>query len=221
MILSLFLLIALLRIWVVNAKLEAANKTLKDKIGALEDAESEVAKLLELEEQVKELEEEVKALVAAQPIIIDAQSDDFNFEARSAKLNRKLKEYLAQKVVPKIETIVKEKPLDFVSVVGHTDGQNVTNPDSNLDEMLLEVANGEESVTILTPGSNADLGLMRALAVVQYLQQTGRFKGVKFRAYSAAQLYLPSGELADPDSPPDNASRRRIEIRFIPPGVKE
>ncbi len=187
MILSLFLLIALLRIWVVNAKLEA----------------------------------QVEALEAAQPIVIDAESGNFNFEPRSANLNKELIEYLENEVVPKIETIVKEKPLDFVSVVGHTDGQNVTNPDSNLDEMLLEVANGEESVTILTPGSNADLGLMRALAVVQFLQKTSHFEGVKFRAYSAAQLYLSSGELADPDSPQDNASRRRIEIRFIPPGVKE
>ena len=186
MILSLFLLIALLRIWVVNAKLEA----------------------------------QVEALEAAQPIVIDAESGNFNFEPRSANLNKELIEYLENEVVPKIETIVKEKPLDFVSVVGHTDGQNITNPDSNLDEMLLEVANGEESVTILTPGSNADLGLMRALAVVQYLQQTGRFEDVKFRAYSAAQLYLPSGDLADPNKPRD-ASRRRIEIRFIPPGVKE
>ncbi len=157
MILSLFLLIALLRIWVVNAKLEA----------------------------------QVEALEAAQPIVIDAESGNFNFEPRSANLNKELIEYLENEVVPKIETIVKKKPLEFVSVVGHTDGQNITNPDSNLDEMLLEVANGEESVTILTPGSNADLGLMRALAVVQYLQQTGRFEDVKFRAYSAAQLYLP------------------------------
>ena len=186
MILSLFLLIALLRIWVVNAKLE----------------------------------EKVKALEAAQPIVIDAESGNFNFEPRSASLNRKLQEYLDQKVVPKIETIVKEKTLDFVSVVGHTDGQNLTNPNSNLDEILPEVANKEKSVTSLTPGSNADLGLMRALAVVQYLQQTGRFKGVKFRAYSAAQLYLPSGELAGLNKRPDDA-RRRIEIRFIPPGVEE
>ena len=36
---------------------------------------------------------------------------------------------------------------------------------------------------------------MRALAVVQELQNTG-LKDVEFRAYSAAQLYLPSGKLA-------------------------
>lgn len=37
----------------------------------------------------------------------------------------------------------------------------------------------------LSAGSNADLGLMRALAVVQELQNAG-LKNVEFRAYSAA-----------------------------------
>ena len=57
---------------------------------------------------------------------------------------------------------------------------------------------------------------MRALAVVQELQNTG-LQNIEFRAYSAAQLYLPSGKLAPLDRQPDQ-TRRRIEIRFIPPG---
>ena len=58
---------------------------------------------------------------------------------------------------------------------------------------------------------------MRALAVVQELQEEEQFKNIKFRAYSAAQLYLPSGELAPANRQADE-NRRRIEIRFIPPG---
>ena len=57
---------------------------------------------------------------------------------------------------------------------------------------------------------------MRALAVVQELQNTG-LQNVELRAYSAAQLYLPSGNLSPVDRQPDE-TRRRIEIRFIPPG---
>ncbi|WP_414545265.1 hypothetical protein [Nostoc sp. CCY0012] len=49
-------------------------------------------------------------------------------------------------------------------------------------------------------GYNADLGLMRALTVVQVLfniqLKEQRFKDLSFRAYLTAQLILPSGELA-------------------------
>ncbi|WP_069791906.1 hypothetical protein A5482_007645 [Cyanobacterium sp. IPPAS B-1200] len=58
---------------------------------------------------------------------------------------------------------------------------------------------------------------MRALAVVQELQRQGEFKNVQFRAYSGAQLYLPSGSFASVNRSQDD-TRRRMEIRFIPPG---
>lgn len=61
---------------------------------------------------------------------------------------------------------------------------------------------------------------MRALAVVKELEKTSRLKNIKFRAYSAAQLYLASGQLAPRDRNPDE-NRRRIEIRFIPPGEQK
>ena len=56
---------------------------------------------------------------------------------------------------------------------------------------------------------------MRALAVIKEIQKTERFKNVKFRAYSAGQLYLSSGDLAPVNREADGR-RRRIEIRFIP-----
>jgi hypothetical protein len=55
---------------------------------------------------------------------------------------------------------------------------------------------------------------------VQEIESTGKLKNVKFRAFSAGQLYLPSGKLAAVNRDAD-ASRRRIEIRFIPPGRKQ
>jgi hypothetical protein len=65
---------------------------------------------------------------------------------------------------------------------------------------------------------------MRALEVVKQLQtvqaQTGRLEGVQFRAYSAAQLQLPSGDFASANRNP-SANRRRIEIRFSPLGKAE
>ena len=60
---------------------------------------------------------------------------------------------------------------------------------------------------------------MRSLALVRVLRyiqtKEGRLQGLKFRAYSAAQLILANGEFAPPPtSPQEDSTRRRIEIRF-------
>lgn len=163
----------------------------------------------------KKAQELNKRLQSATPIIIDERSGNFQFKSGSAELTPQLKKYINMEVAPQIEAIVKEREIDFIQVIGHTDGQK-TDSKGNLDGVLEQVAQGKQSVTKLKAGSNADLALMRALAVIQELKNTG-LQNVKFRAYSAAQLYLPSGELAPIDRDA-NQTRRRIEIRFIPPG---
>ena len=158
-------------------------------------------------------------LQAAAPIIIDEQSGNFKFKSGSAELNTDSKKYIAQEIIPSIKQSAKTHDVDFIQVIGHTDGQEIGSI-GNLDKMLEKVANRDASVTSLKAGSNADLGLMRALAVIQEIKNTNQFKNIEFRAYSAAQLYLPSGELASLDRK-NNEDRRRIEIRFIPPGKQQ
>lgn len=162
----------------------------------------------------QELKEANKRLQSASPIVIDESSGKFKFKSGSAELNSQLKEHIASKITPEINKILQDREIDFIQIIGHTDGEGISNS-SNLDRTLETVAKGTQSVNKLSAGSNADLGLMRALAVVQELQKTGL--EVEFRAYSAAQLYLPSGKLAPVNRQPDE-TRRRIEIRFIPPG---
>ena len=156
-----------------------------------------------------------KRLQSASPIVIDESSGKFKFTSGSAELNSQLQNHISTKISPEINKILQEREIDFIQIIGHTDGEG-TKQNSNLDKTLETVALGTQPVSKLSAGSNADLGLMRALAVVQELQKTG-LKNVDFRAYSAAQLYLPSGKLASIDRKPDE-TRRRIEIRFIPPG---
>ena len=148
--------------------------------------------------------------------MIDESSGNFKFSSGSAKLNPQLKNYLATKISSDINKILAEREIDFIQIIGHTDGEGIRQ-NSNLDKTLESVATGTQPVSKLSAGSNADLGLMRALAVVQELQRNTKLKNVEFKAYSAAQLYLPSGNLAPIDRQPDE-TRRRIEIRFIPPG---
>lgn len=168
---------------------------------------------------ISKLEEANRKLQTATPIVIDEKSGKFKFQSGSAELNPALKTYIRQRIIPAIETITKDRAIDFIQVIGHTDGQGIQKT-SNLDKNIESVASRKQSVKMLVPGSNTDLGLMRALAVVQEIESTGKLKNVKFRAFSAGQLYLPSGKLAAVNRDAD-ASRRRIEIRFIPPGRKQ
>ncbi len=188
----------------------------KSQFDSLED------KLQKSNLQVSDLKTEVKRLKSAPPVVVIQGSGEFQFQSGSATLPPKLARYIANDLVDRIEEVTQERGVYVVEVIGNTDGQ-ITRGTSNLDQQLISVARGTVPIDNLKPGSNADLGLMRALAVVkelQKVQEKGRLKDIQFRAYSGAQLYLPSGKFA-PNSQQASPERRRIEIRFSPLGQAE
>ena len=252
MIISLFLLLALFKSLFLKYAAEETEQNLSDterqvrllqrEIATLENelgestssvrqlkkASSDLRRLLlssneQSRGRIDILQSEIKRLKSAPPVVVIQDSGGFQFESGSANLPRELKSYITEDLVDRIERISQQRNLYVVEIIGHTDGQ-VNFGNGNLDRELEEVARGKQSVDSLKPGSNADLGLMRALEVVKQLQavqeQTGRLQGVQFRPYSAAQLQLPTGEFASRDRNPD-ANRRRIEIRFSPLGKAE
>ncbi len=154
----------------------------------------------------------------ATPILIDEKSGKFSFTSNSAKLSPDLKKYLNEQKIPEIQNILQNHDIDFIQVIGYTDSQEI-NRTGNLDRKLDKVTFNQEKVDVLIPGSNTDLGLMRALAIIQEIERSGKIKGTKFQAYSAAQIYDENGNLIKFDRK-DNPTLRRIEIRFIPPGQK-
>lgn len=159
-----------------------------------------------------------KKLESASPIIIDEKSGNFEFPSGSAELTPDLRKYIQNTIIPKIKNSTEKGDIDFIQIIGHTDSQWISNT-SNLDNKLTAAATGSEAINALRAGSNTDLGLMRAVAVVQFLN-TKKLGRTKFRAYSAGQLYSPSGELTKTAITADD-TRRRIEIRFIPYGQKK
>ncbi len=174
-------------------------------------------------ERIEIVTAENRRLKSAPPVVVIQDSGEYQFASGSASLPVELQSYITTDLVNLIEQISQQNNLYVVEIIGHTDGQVNFNSVSNLDRQLEAVAQGKKSINSLTPGSNADLGLMRSLEVVKKLQaaqKQGRLPGVKFRAYSAAQLQLPSGEFASENRQP-NARRRRIEIRFSPLGKAE
>lgn len=252
MIISLFLLLALFKSLFLKYAAEESEQNLSDterqvqllqrEIATLEnelgDSTADVRQLNQASAKLRQLllssneqsrsrvdilQSEIKRLKSAPPVVVIQDSGGFQFDSGSAILPNDLKKYITLDLVDRIEKISQQRSLYVVEIIGHTDGQiNFSN--GNLDQQLEEVAQGTLPVESLKAGSNADLGLMRALEVVKQLQtvqeQTGRLDGVQFRAYSAAQLQLPSGDFAPANRNP-NANRRRIEIRFSPLGKAE
>ncbi len=153
----------------------------------------------------------------APPIIVIRDTGAYQFSSGSAQLPDALETYVRNQLVPQIEANAAAYNINVIEIIGHTDGQPNNAGSSNLDRSLPQVAAGTTQVNQLVPGSNADLGLMRALAVVQILQTIqrteGKLQGLQFRPYSAAQLVSPTGDFGNVNPNPDE-TRRRIEIRF-------
>ena len=229
MILLLFLFIVIVKSANSQKNLELTLSNLvnnKDKAVALakkiEDLQAKANKTNELEQQVASLQRQlhsVKQLTDTPPIILIKDEGAYRFASGSADLPQPMYHYVWTKIVPEIERETKQYNINTVEVIGHTDGQVNGSGTSNLDLNLENIASGNLPVQNLKAGSNADLGLMRSLALVRVLRyiqtKEGRLQGLKFRAYSAAQLILANGEFAPPPtSRQEDSTRRRIEIRF-------
>ncbi len=150
------------------------------------------------------------------PIIFIPDEGKFRFPTGSAQLSAAFRTYIRQELAKMAANNRKAYGIDTIEIIGHTDGQPNQGRSSNLD-FFLEQAVATNALGRLTPGSNADLGLLRALAIANELRSLQKtqpaLQGLYFRAYSAGQLYRPDGNFAAPNRNPD-ASRRRIEVRF-------
>lgn len=152
------------------------------------------------------------------PIKVFPESSNFKFPSGEAELSSGFKEYIHTQLGSEILAITQQYDVDVIEVIGHTDGQRVggneSGVESNLDDNLEKVNLNQLPLSKLQPASNTDLGIMRALAVVQELKKSGKeIAKLNFRAYSAGQLLLEDGSPASVDRE-DTPERRRIEIRF-------
>jgi len=146
------------------------------------------------------------------PIINLPETLGFSFNTGQAQLSEKFENRLKNDIVPKLKDIKDNHNVNVIEVIGHTDGV-MAGGNSNLDGKL-ENAVAKGDISDLRYGSNADLGLIRALAVAFFLRKQPELSGIKFRVYSAAQLILSDGELADKPNRTIDDARRRIELRF-------
>jgi hypothetical protein len=146
------------------------------------------------------------------PVITISEAEVYSFASGKFELTPGFTRYIADTLIPQLEELAATYRCDVIDVIGHTDGQPVQTA-SNLDHSLLRAGN-DRSIH-MQPGSNLDLGFLRASAVIRAIQGDGRLGAVHFYAYSAGQTILPGGVMASSEKrPPSDAKRRRIEIRL-------
>jgi len=190
----------------INRDLESNNARLREKITILENLLSQTKAV------------PTPKILDAPPIIFLRDSGTIRFKSGSARLqsSKMLKEF--DSVVKQIEDNAQLYRINLVEIIGHTDPQAIGGSFSNLDKDLPNIADDTDinrrTTDSLIAGSNADLGLMRAVEIrriLRFYQTRKRLQGLEFRAYSAAQLVPPK---LDNNAKPTDEDKRRIEIRF-------
>lgn len=151
-------------------------------------------------------------------IILSEKEKNYRFDLGSAKIPALFQQALKTHIIPILDSLSHVYDCDAIEVIGHTDGAPINNLSSNLDDKLISFFN-QNQVENLSPGSNVDLGLMRALAIVQILKQSqkrGKLKKIKyFFPYSAGQMIKTNRLLMEKDSFEKDKTRRRIEIALL------
>lgn len=187
-------------------------------VGALEEQKA----FYDKQKQIYEMEigDRLKPRKQDNPpiIMLSEQEQRFRFDLGSARIPPYFVQALKKVIIPLVDSLSHLYKCDAIEVVGHTDEVPVKDLDSNLDQNLATFFSLGQ-IEDLTPGSNLDLGMMRALAIIQLLTQSrldGRLSGIDFFfPYSAGQVILLDRQTISEDTGIENRARRRIEIRLL------
>jgi outer membrane protein OmpA-like peptidoglycan-associated protein len=149
------------------------------------------------------------------PIISLREAEGYRFATGRAELTPAFEQNLKTVIIPKLltETQKYEVDVDVIEVIGHTDGQITPPRTSNLDRWLLDALNGGTSMSHLTFGDNAGLGLGRAVSVARALTLDGRLQKFRILPLSGGHL-IQTDEHISGGGTEDSPNRRRIEIRL-------
>ena len=151
-------------------------------------------------------------------IILSEMKERYRFALGSADVPPVFRTAIQTEVIPELESRSQPCQCDTIEVVGHTDRVPMIPSYSTLDRGLSR-AFATGNLEGLNPGSNVDLGMLRALAIVRILkesQRAGQLRRIQFiLPYSAGQMILQNNRLDTSDtSHVPEAQRRRIEIRL-------
>lgn len=148
------------------------------------------------------------------PIIRLSDAADYRFATGSYTINPKFRTQLISQQLPEIKRVIRCYGIDTIEIIGHTDSRP-NSGSGNLDSFSINksmiVSKGVIS------GSNADLGLLRALSVESLLKRSlsSEYRYLDFRSYSASSFISPNGVGSlEEKSQKTQQAKRRIEVRF-------
>ncbi len=149
-----------------------------------------------------------------QPILMLSEDrQEFRFQVGSPEVPPLFHSALERTIIPELARQVEKCDCDAIEVIGHTDSLHIKGSRSNLDREMAE-SFSDNRLSRLKPGSNMDLGMLRALAIVKILEDSGAFpEDFNFFPYSAGQMILLDPKLLEDDRSRADPQRRRIEIR--------
>ena len=152
------------------------------------------------------------------------ETEGYIFEKSKADISSFKDKLLKEipKIKGKFNELNSKYGIDTIEIIGHTDFTPVISK-SNLDNLIIDVIAKKQNASKLRFGSNADLGLTRALNVGLFLKN--EINNANIKVYSAAQLIDPTGQMItrelklnqgneDNDAKKNDDKKRRIEIRF-------
>lgn len=153
------------------------------------------------------------------PLIVLNEAQGYSFQSSSASLNATFKGQLTASIVQKITKFAKEHKCDIVEVYGYTDVQPFSNSSrgNRFDNALHRCLNQGCDIDKIQASSNLELGMKRAVSVVNFLKPRLLVDGSNIkiiRPYSAGQFIDERGEIASLENRANNKLRRRIEIRL-------
>ncbi len=156
------------------------------------------------------------------PLIVLDEAHGYSFSISSAILSREFTTQLEEEVINDIKEYSKQYKCDTVEIHGYTDGQPFTSNtiynsqsfDRSIHRCLVEDSCDIDSIRT---SSNLELGMKRAVSVVQFLQPilVNSYSPIKrILPYSGGALIDAKGKIAKIEDRVGDRYRRRIEIRL-------
>lgn len=147
-------------------------------------------------------------------IILSENNENHRFELGSAIVPEDLRNELEKKIIPELGKWSEQYNCNAIMIIGHTDGVELSRKSSNLDSYINESVDDDE-VNSLKAGSNMDLGIMRAISVMNVLrkQKNGTLSRIRYwLPYSAGQLINEKDSIITEYDGKESKIRRKIEI---------
>lgn len=219
---------------IINKKMEKKDKKIKEQNATIQNLKNENNKSREILEDLNityqaiskkyiDLNKTYRTEKQAwkkhkKPPLITLSEDkkDFRFGSGKAHLTKKYRTALLRDKFPELLDSIANYDCDVIEIYGYTDTQPFSKT-NNIDDKLHQCINSDCLIDKITTRSNLELGMKRAISIVNFLKQQQKQgfirKDIIIKPYSAGQFIDENGKVSTRKSQ-DNMKRRRIEIRL-------